>query len=102
MYVPAALSHLSDLLTHQREQPDVKQQLPGRGRGLEVDHQHHSKQEEEGEVRHNVQVKLDLRRAVQADQSGPLAQRLQVLRASEVTGVRMSFDVVGPLFLAYP
>ncbi len=88
MCVPAALSHLSDLLTHQREQPDVKQHLPGRGRGLEVDHKHHSKQEEEGEVRHDIPVKLNLRGAVQAGQSGPAAQRLQVLQAAGVTADR--------------
>lgn len=82
---PAALSHLSDLLTHQREQPDVKQHLPGRGRGLEVDHKHHSKQEEEGEVRHDIPVKLHLRSAVQAHQSGPAAQSLQAPQAGWVT-----------------
>lgn len=60
------LSHLSDLLTHQRKQPDVKQHLPRRGQGLEVDHQHHGKQEEEGEVKHDIPVELDLRTAVQA------------------------------------
>lgn len=65
--------YLSDLLTHQRKEPDVKQHLAGRGHDLEVDHQHHRKQEEEGEVRHNIPVKLDLRRAVQGDQ--PRARR---------------------------
>lgn len=83
--VPPAPSHLSDLLTHQREQPDVKQHLPSGGRNLEVDHQHHRKQEEEGEVRHNIPVKLNLRRAVQADQSGPDAQWLHAPQASGVT-----------------
>ena len=83
--VPDALSHLSDLLAHQREQPDIKQQLPRRGQVLEVDHQHHREQEEEGEVRHDVPVKLDLRRAVQAHQFGPAPQRLQAPQAGEVT-----------------
>lgn len=88
-----ALPHLSDLLTHQREQPDVKQHLPDRGGGLEVDHKHHSKQEEEGEVRHDIPVKLDLRSAVQARQSGPAAQRLQALQDGvtvdrKITGVK--------------
>ncbi|TNN53992.1 hypothetical protein EYF80_035816 [Liparis tanakae] len=67
------------------EQPDVKQHLPRRGLGLEVNHQHHSKQEEEGEVRHDIPVKLDLRRAVQMDQPVPAAQRLQAPQAGEVT-----------------
>lgn len=79
------VSHLSDLLTHQREQPDVEQHLPSRRRVLEVDHEHHSEQEEEGEVGHDIPVKLDLRSGVQADQSGPAAQRFQVLQAGGVT-----------------
>lgn len=93
-------SHLSDLLTHQREQPDVEQHLPSRWRFLEIDHEHHSEQEEEGEVGHYVQVKFDLRRVVQAGQSGPLAQRLQVLQAGgvtvdkKITGVQDTTDYI--------
>lgn len=90
--MPAVHSHLSDLLTHQRGQPDVKQHLGTRGHVLEVDHQHHRKQEEEGEVRHDVPVELDLWRAVQVEQFGPAIQRLQVARAAgvdrKVAGVR--------------
>lgn len=54
-------SHLSDLLTHQSDQPDVQQDLQGGGRDLEVDHQHPGKQEEEGKVGHDIPVELDLR-----------------------------------------
>lgn len=89
-----AASHLSDLLTHQRDQPDVEQQLPWRGRRLEVNHQHHSKQEEEGKVRHNIPVKLDLRGAVQAQESGPVVQRLQ---APQPVGVTVDTKVTGGL-----
>lgn len=85
VFMFSAVSHLSDLLTDQRQEPDVEQQLPCRGRQLEVNHQHHSEQEEEGEVRHNIPVELDLRRVVQTGQSGPAAQRLQVLQAGIVT-----------------
>lgn len=79
------LAHLPDLLAHQWEQPDVKQHLPSRGRSLEVNHHHHSIQEEEGKGRHNIPVKLDLRRAVQMDQPAPAAQRLLALRVGGVT-----------------
>lgn len=85
MCVAAAPSHLSDLLTHQRKEPDVKQNLPGRGHDLEVDHEHHRKQEEEGEVRHDIPVKLDLWRVVQGDQSQPGAQWLHESQAQVTT-----------------
>lgn len=90
LWVWATVSHLSDLLTHQREQPDVKQQLASRGRALEIDHQHHSKQEEEGEIKYNVPVKFNLWGGVQVHQPGPAAQRLHGLQAVDrkITAVR--------------
>lgn len=90
LWVWATVSHLSDLLTHQREQPDVEQQLASRGRALEIDHQHHSKQEEEGKIKYNVPVKFNLWGGVQVHQPGPAAQRLHGLQAVDrkITAVR--------------
>lgn len=76
VFVFASFSDLPDLLTHQRDQPDVEEDLQGGGPDLEVDHQHPGKQEEEGEVGHDIPVELDLRRAVQAAQLGASVQRL--------------------------
>lgn len=90
LWVWATVSHLSDLLTHQREQPDVEQQLASRGRALEINHQHHSKQEEEGKIKYNVPVKFNLWGGVQVHQPGPAAQRLHGLQAVDrkITAVR--------------
>lgn len=86
------VSHLSDLLTHQCDQPDVEQQLRRGGPDLEVDHYHHGKQEEEGEVGHNVPVELDLWGAVQAAQFGPAVQRLYLLQPDGSTKVHTQPD----------
>lgn len=96
LWVWATVSHLSDLLTHQREQPDVEQQLASRGRALEIDHQHHSKQEEEGKIKYNVPVKFNLWGGVQVHQPGPAAQRLHGLQAVDrkITAVRDNVSTV--------
>ena len=83
--VSAALAHLSDLLKQKSEQPDVKQHLPPRGHHLKVHYQHRRIQEEEGEIRHHVPVKLHLRTAVQATHSGPDTQLLFGLQAMQMT-----------------
>lgn len=69
-------SYLSDFLAHHREEPHIQQDLRRGGHGLKVHHQHHRKEEKEGEIGHNIPVELDLWRAVQASQSGPAVQRL--------------------------
>lgn len=78
LHVYSAVSHLSDLFTDQRHQPDVKQHLHCRGRRLEVYHQHHSEQQKEGKVRYDTPVKLHLWGAVQENQFGPASQRLEL------------------------
>ena len=83
--VPTVLSHLSDLLAHQSGEPDVKQYLASGGPDLKVHHQHHSKKEEEGKVRHDIPVKFNLRGAVQAHKFGPAAEGLH---APQITAKR--------------